>query len=110
MYGHFTGDELLRFFTEKMRESLPESAHKHIFRVGGDEFVVFVQNSSFNPGNWLKDFRKLTEAFSNEHPELLLDFAAGSFWHDASIETNIKESLKKADRLMYLDKRSSLEP
>jgi diguanylate cyclase len=41
-YGHQAGDVLLKVFSERLKFSVPEDAL--IARMGGDEFIVFLQN------------------------------------------------------------------
>lgn len=41
--GHLAGDMMLKFIAETLKESFPDG---HIYRIGGDEFVIFHDNST----------------------------------------------------------------
>lgn len=92
--GHAIGDKALRSIANILGTLFDT---EFCYRIGGDEFVVFFQDSSEETFNLkiqkLKDF-----SGKDGHPSI----AIGAKWY-ASIE-NLEQTLKIVDKLMYDDK------
>jgi len=99
--GHPTGDRLLQNVAQRMKERLPITTH--VFRQGGDEFIVLVEN-----GTGKDDARKISHQilksfeapFEIEERRLYITPSIGiSFFpHDAH---NSAELIRNADLAMY---------
>ncbi|RRD95687.1 EAL domain-containing protein [Clostridiales bacterium COT073_COT-073] len=91
--GHIQGDKLITFWYENLKTVFSSDI---IYRIGGDEFVVFCEN-------WLKkDFYKAISALQKIVYNNVSHLAVGSAWGD--LEQNIQELINQAERGMYLDK------
>lgn len=96
--GHDAGDDLLRYFSQRMREQLGE---RGLFaRVGGDEFLVIYPNGTEEAATELMETirRRLSVSCEPFGPVL---FSYGLASGEAAVETLIY----KADQAMYADKR-----
>ena len=92
--GHEAGNKLIKkccmVFCELFK-------HSPVYRVGGDEFVILLQNHDFDNREIL--MRQLMEAGAKE------DFAAGIAVFDAEVDPNALSVLKRADASMYQNKK-----
>lgn len=97
--GHVAGDTLLKNAANALREVF---AVHEIFRAGGDEFVVIVNNVTGEELNEKAEkLRKVTEKYDN------LVFAIGTAY-----ENDVKDlrlALHNADERMYADKKHYYE-
>lgn len=105
-YGHLLGDQLLITITDIIKQAAPPEAF--IARVGGDEFVILVPNSSAQVG---EDFILNTaQLCSKIHHEV---FGTPSIsWGYAIMATadqSYNEVFSHADAMMYADKRAQQE-
>ena len=100
-YGHLVGDCVLAEISKRLKENFRES--DLIFRFGGDEFVVLVEdikqkNSIFTIANKIRELVKIP--LHLEDIELHLDCSIGiSFFPDDS--DNAQNLIKNADIAMY---------
>ena len=89
-YGHFAGDAMLLFIADTIKEVF---AGCRIYRMGGDEFLVFTENLSEQE---IKDKIELAESISKEKN---YHISVGYCCSDGSMET---ESLvRNAEKMMY---------
>ena len=82
--------------------------HSPIFRIGGDEFVVLLQNEDYNDCDELK--QNLLNLISDEvHKDCALtdkvSFAAGFSKFNPAADNSFKEVFARADKEMYAHKR-----
>ena len=92
--GHLVGDQLLRDAAAILKEKFKGS---DIYRVGGDEFLIIVENKTEDEFNALVDnIRKLSEESDR------IKFAVGTCFVEASHE--VREALHIADENMYKEK------
>ncbi len=99
--GHAYGDQLLITFVEHIKDSLREG--DKIFRIGGDEFVVWMQGCSFILAN--KRFEKLLLQVPNIEKQLKgfkLCFSYGCAM--IKEDSQLDEVIGDADKLMYQKK------
>lgn len=92
--GHAAGDAMLCEAAAALRETFPDT---DIFRTGGDEFVIILQDIS------KEDFYgkiDLLRTVSKKHANV--EFAIGGFY-DNDVH-NLNTALQKADERMYADK------
>lgn len=97
--GHHAGDELIRKVGYLLREVFGEE--ENMFRIGGDEFVVISENLG---DTWIADkFNKMDIISRKIRSDMTIPFeyARGVSYGRTS---DIRELLKKADEIMYVDK------
>ncbi|MFQ5681150.1 MAG: GGDEF domain-containing protein [Candidatus Omnitrophota bacterium] len=105
-FGHLFGDEILKYVAASLSCKLEEGCH--IFRYGGDEFVVLF------PGKTSQDIGLSMAAcvrHTKDHPFLFKDkfFNVGISCGIASYPDDAKTMdgiIKKADEALYLSKRT----
>lgn len=100
--GHEAGDLYLQTVARAIRESVPVKAVS--YRVGGDEFVLLIRNSS--PA----ELQKLTNGIRARFQALIqadwpeyLSFSAGGAVYQSSDQT-IYATYRRADAEMYIEK------
>ena len=83
--------------------------HSPVFRIGGDEFVVLLENSDFEKRELLiQTFNKtLEELASNEklEPWEKVSASIGIAVYDSNIDANVANVFKRADKAMYQRKK-----
>lgn len=106
-YGHAAGDVLLKTFAEALKEACP--GNSHIFRVGGDEFLIIITDSSeAQAAETIENIKKATVTrkitFCNNEEFVL----TAAFGYAIRFSENITfdELYKAADMDMYSHKRS----
>lgn len=99
LYGHSEGDKLIKDAAKILKEAV--SDHHYLFRMGGDEFIVFLPNTTDDEAYALrKRIHALIKTVNNPY----LDLAYGYHTvHDLS--ENIFQVMQTADYFMYQNKR-----
>lgn len=90
LYGHKKGDEMLQCVADSLLNVFPKSG---VYRVGGDEFVVFAENMPLGAIEALKDIAD-KEIRDNGYR-----VSFGIEWRDKNL--NLDEIVKAADKKMY---------
>ncbi|MCR5385412.1 MAG: GGDEF domain-containing protein [Saccharofermentans sp.] len=108
-YGHDKGDIYLK---TACRLICVIFDHSPVFRIGGDEFAVFLQNSDFdNMEELIKTFEnrqtKINEAAADKWDEVHI--AYGIAIHDLGIDNSVNDTVSRADKTMYENKRKAKE-
>lgn len=103
-YGHAAGDAYLRRMGEVLR-SLPFDDARH-YRVGGDEFASVIRGASREVvqesfGVLLQQIRDVTPT------EAFFDFSFGVVDFDPAMDKTLRETLPRADSIMYAFKRKN---
>lgn len=95
-WGHHAGDEALIFFANYLLKSVRQG--DHLIRMGGDEFVLLLQNTTLEQARNLMDKRvaELSE-FPFEDTLIPLSFSYGI----SELVHGFTESYKKADENLY---------
>ena len=106
-YGHDSGN----YYIKKMYDILNENfADSLIFRIGGDEFVIIVENQDIDYCNKVIEHLKSTMTQLNENASLKpwekISAAIGIAVYDTEIDKSVDEVFKRADAAMYEDKRA----
>ena len=105
-YGHEKGDIYLKAACNLICRTFP---HSPVFRVGGDEFTAVLQNED------LRDRRQRLRFFDGEvraandsakEPWEEIHVAKGVAVYDATLDHSVEDVLRRADDLMYCDKKS----
>ncbi len=102
-FGHMMGDQVLINAAKIISRNIPRG--DNVFRMGGDEFLVLVENSSDEELEKIKnDIRAdIKKSCNGECP---LSLAYGSCLFERKDE-NFFEEMKRADDDMYVDKQRS---
>ena len=109
--GHKAGDEYIRAASSLICNIF---SHSPVFRVGGDEFVVFIGGGSFNDRYTL--FEKLhSQVLENIKSKNGPVIAAGMAYYERSSDKTVSDVFSRADTKMYenkgrLKELSSLKP
>lgn len=93
LYGHSCGDRLIVSAASVLKKIFA----KDIFRVGGDEFVVFCKEID------KEEFEGLIRSFRKEIQKEGVKISIGADWVEEN--TNILEQIIRADELMYVEKK-----
>ena len=104
-YGHEMGDIYLKNCCKMICDSFK---HSPIFRVGGDEFVAILQNGDYRKRNSLLE--KMREKMDSMismglEPWERISIAAGMAEYKKGSNESIKDVVKRADMLMYENKK-----
>ena len=99
-FGHFEGDQLLRSVTQNIEQSLRNYDKIHIYRYGGEEFVVIIPDTNANDalaiGERLR--KNVKKAF-----EVTISIGIS---HYKELAGNINELITNADKALYEAKRA----
>lgn len=96
--GHLAGDQMLRFIADTLKIAFGEDM---VYRVGGDEFVVFQRS---------KSEKELSEALKKVHSEVEKNdyhIASGICVHND--EHSVNDMIKTAEGRMYEEKKRYYE-
>lgn len=102
-YGHEKGDIILRILADELKSNFYDGITA---RMGGDEFVV-VMREDCSDEEIQRRFAAMEGAFANSKDTIGINvrFSAGVYRGSLSID----EAIKKADELMYAEKRKHHE-
>ena len=105
-HGHDKGDIYLKTACRLICKIFD---HSPVFRIGGDEFAVILRNGDFNNREeLLRRFeerkKELSKAAENKWEEV--DIASGIAVYDPEEDTAVIDTMRRADRLMYENKKS----
>lgn len=106
-YGHEKGDRILCNLCDTLCSIFKRSP---VFRIGGDEFVVVVENQDYrNVDRNVEQFKASIEHSINDmelEPWERISAAIGSAKYDPDRDYGIEDTLKRADESMYVNKRA----
>ncbi len=104
-YGHDKGDIYIKTGCQLICRTFK---HSPVFRIGGDEFAVVLQNEDHrNREALVEQFRKARQegcqaaAHRWEEPRVAMGVAD----YDPSIDHSVDDTLRRADKIMYENKR-----
>lgn len=104
-YGHEKGDVYL-----KTASNMICSVFKHspVFRVGGDEFTVILQDEDFRNrisliDTFYKESDKKNSSVDREWERVHVSAGIAAF--DPIIDKTLSDTMRRADRIMYVNKR-----
>lgn len=101
--GHHEGDRYIVECAKLIQTVFGDGGN--CYRMGGDEFCVLLKNSSFKDcGRRVKRLKTMIQQYNAEHAELQMDIACGYEAHDAGLDYDIGDTLRRADRKMYHEK------
>lgn len=104
-HGHDKGDIYLKTACRLICKVFD---HSPVFRIGGDEFAVILQNDDFsNRDTLIKDFeaerRRICEFAENEWEKVHI--AQGFVLYDPMQDASVSDTVRRADKEMYENKR-----
>ena len=106
-YGHEKGDAYLCMSSRAVCDIFSRSP---VLRMGGDEFTVLLEGAEFEEREELMErFNALAERINAgaSEPWERLNIAKGLAVYDPAIDSDVESVLKRADELMYEDKKRS---
>ncbi len=104
-YGHDKGNEYLKVASRLICKTFQ---HSPVFRIGGDEFTVILQNDDY------RNREALAEQFEQSRKEICdqaenswdkVNVAMGIAAYDPEQDDSVNDTVNRADRLMYENKR-----
>lgn len=100
--GHKEGDILIKTIVNNIRRYL--RTEDRLIRIGGDEFLILLQNCSEKQGNAM-----IAQIESAEENMKLQDIIIGTAYGSciANNEEELKHAIEAADEKMYINKRKS---
>ena len=104
-YGHERGDEYLKAACHLIG---PVFKHSPVFRVGGDEFNVILKDEDYrNMASLLKEFDNAADKINAQpnEPWEHVCISKGFAVYDPSDDSTVIDVIRRADKLMYEDKR-----
>ena len=103
-YGHRVGDELIVASAEIICAIFKKSP---VFRIGGDEFCVILQNADLqNCDTLFEQFKTIcSSTIVDENTKIPVSIAFGFARFDSERDTCFKDVFKRADEAMYDNKR-----
>jgi diguanylate cyclase (GGDEF)-like protein len=102
-YGHLFGDDVLILIAKKLKEFFGAAHYRHLFRFGGEEFVVLLEGDDASSYDSLDQFRMLIE--ETDFPGVgQVTFSAGIA--PINPEVPIVVSIDRADQALYEAKRA----
>ena len=100
-FGHEFGD---KYITEACRTICKIFKHSPVYRVGGDEFVVIIENEDFyNREALVAELRNFSAA--NAETEKGVVISMGVFDFVKNRDEDFSTVFRHADQLMYEDKK-----
>ena len=108
-YGHEKGNISIRKLCMLVCEIFE---HSPVFRIGGDEFIVVLKNRDYRGVDKLiEDFNNRLSALQNDdtlQPWEQISAAIGYAKFDKTVDKNVEDVFKKADKAMY-DRKVSMK-
>lgn len=106
-YGHSAGNKLIEISARLISDTFKRSP---VFRIGGDEFLVFLQDRDLKDlDRLLLDFDSICEntfmEINNEKIEVHI--AKGFSMFEPTIDTQLSDVFRRADSEMYINKKKS---
>ncbi len=106
-FGHIAGDHYLKEFSDELRKSL-KKVRTLIFRYGGDEFLIFIDDEFEKSKNLMEKIRKIFEEkeilIDNKKLKTTISIGGGEFrWEELK---NIENILKTLDKKLYKAKET----
>ena len=102
-YGHMVGDEYIRMSVTMMKTILPESAV--ICRMGGDEFVVFLEKTDTDTARrFVNVLNEMEDIFKIVDQKLSVSFGFSTM-ESYDSDTYLEEYIAKSDADMYKSKK-----
>lgn len=103
--GHQIGDKYIQDSAAVLKKSVLNK-NQVVYRVGGDEFVIIMQNASYADINKVVENINANVAKANETGgSIQLSMSVGHAMFEKSIDRNFSNTMQRADTMMYNVKR-----
>ena len=100
-YGHASGDNLLKNVASILKMTTESN---FVYRVGGDEFIIFLKNKSDEKVNQIMSNLKNNKVnYNNELNNI--SFAVGFSKYDSKKDSSFEDTIKRSDKGMYKNKK-----
>lgn len=99
--GHTAGDEYIRSTSQLLCDIF---VHSPIFRIGGDEFVVFLRGNDYSSRHELLE-KLRSQVLENKKANSGVILAAGMSEYNPETDSFVSEIFERADKEMYEDKK-----
>ena len=105
-YGHERGDIAIKKLCKIICHVFKNS---HVFRIGGDEFIVILEKEEFfNAENLVKEFKSQINLISKDvsiDPWERVSAAIGYAAYDENLDSSVTSLFRRADKAMYAYKK-----
>lgn len=103
-YGHSSGDKYISGSARIISEIFANIGS--CYRVGGDEFVVIIDNSSnIDIVYYLAMLESSIDSFNRENKGFKMQIAYGTAVYDPETDKSLEDTYNRADKFMYEDKK-----
>lgn len=99
--GYTAGDEYIRSTSQLLCDIF---VHSPIFRIGGDEFVVFLRGNDYSSRHELME-KLRSQVLENKKANSGVILAAGMSEYNPETDSFVSEIFERADKEMYEDKK-----
>ena len=104
-HGHDKGDLYLKTACHLICRVFQ---HSPVFRIGGDEFAVILQGEDFENRNQLvakfdESSVEINDSALNQWEQVHI--TKGIVEHDPQVDSNVNDTVRRADKVMYANKR-----
>ncbi len=104
-YGHNVGDDMIIYFSDIIKKEVLVNPYLTMFRMGGDEFLVFWQATrKLDLNEWVNKMKFEFKSFSNSFIDFQATVSIGYEYYDSDKNINFIDVCKEADKKMYDDK------
>ncbi len=104
-FGHVIGDIFIKKFSEILNDEISNKKYVEVFRVGGDEFFIFIlRNQKFDVSEWIERIKEKFSQANIDAEDIIPTFSAGSYYISENDSISLEEAFNEADRKMYIDK------
>lgn len=103
-FGHSAGDRYIKNCSNIIREIFANIGK--CYRVGGDEFVVMIQNSSnIDLTHYLAMLESSVDSCNRDNKDLHMQIAYGCAIYSPTEDRSLEDTYNRADKIMYTDKK-----
>ncbi len=103
-YGHIMGDKLIITFSDVLKK-IQSDERISCFRIGGDEFFIFIKASiDFDVEKLINECKEKYSSYNDFGKEFSPSFAVGYSYYDYLGDLSVMDIYHISDRLMYEDK------
>ena len=104
-YGHQTGDRALLAMAERMQKCFYNRNSDYLFREGGDEFLVFLENTTEEVAvNKIVSMLEEPIAITSDNGDLIEFTASAGYTVLKPEDSSVDELIKRADNALYFVK------
>ena len=102
-FGHVAGDSALRELAQTLLGIVRDN--DCVFRMGGDEFLIVFHKSATDIVERIITRVRRALLVKNEQLDYDIAFSVGAYMYDGREPLGVEELLRRADNIMYLEKR-----